>query len=219
MNGPALVARLGEGAAALVAFAARETVLAAIVFAAVYALTRALRRRSPRLYHTRWALVLLRLVLPPDLAAPWSARALAEGWLGSVGALGEIGARVPAARAFRIRGGAPGADAAGGAPSSAAQRGERQGSVPRWPTALAGVWLTGAKLAGALLFARRRLYRRAAASARPVADRRLVGLAEDWRLRLRVRRPVALRISDRGLAPYTVGLRPLRRLPLHQPRP
>ena len=98
-GGGALLLRLAEGSAALLTFAARETALAALVFGVVWALTRALRRALARLHYALWSLVLVRLVLPLGLAAPWSARALIARWLGSLGTGGAPGLAAPTAPA------------------------------------------------------------------------------------------------------------------------
>src|SRR5436190_15059216 len=64
----------------------REVLLSTVVFTTVLALTRLARgRRGPSLHHALWWLVLVRLLLPPGLASPWSAHL-------------PLGARVAAAR-------------------------------------------------------------------------------------------------------------------------
>ncbi len=55
---------------------AAEMFYAAVIFVVVALLTRCFRRASPRLLYALWGLVLLRLMLPPNLAAPWSLAAL-----------------------------------------------------------------------------------------------------------------------------------------------
>ena len=80
MSGGGWWSWVAEASAAVVAAAWREALFAGVVFAAVWVVCRVLRGASPRLHHGLWALVLLRLVLPVDLASPVSAGALLGRW-------------------------------------------------------------------------------------------------------------------------------------------
>ncbi len=218
--GEALWTRVAEASGAIAGFALRETVLAAIVFAVVLGLGRLLRERSPRLHYGLWALVLLRLLLPPGMASPLSLRAACDRWLPELFA---TGARTAEAAA---------PDAAGPAGfdrldlAAVLEGGPRSsGGVPEAvAVAAVGAWVLGAVLAGGLLLRRRRVYRRALGAAVPVTDPGFLALVARWRRRFRIRRPVALVIggfsSQRGdapdldLAPFTLGvLRPAIYLP------
>ncbi len=65
-----LAARVGDAAVRLLRVAAAELWLSTVVCLIVYAAVRLLRGRWPALEHALWALVLVRLILPPSLAHP-----------------------------------------------------------------------------------------------------------------------------------------------------
>ncbi len=169
-----------------------EMLYATVVFAVVALLARCFRRASPNLLYGLWGLVLLRLVLPPELAAPWSLASLgARIWLPLWSlANGAPGAMTPA----------PGAEVH--PPWHAPVTGHDAGTA----TALfAGAWAVAAICFAALLLRWRRRYVRLAAGAEtvrsPVAD----CLLERWRANLGIRRPVRLVTGTAAVEPFTVG--------------
>ena len=60
----------------LLLFLATEVVYSTILFALILVVTAAIGNRAPALRFWLWSLVLVRLVLPTDLASPLSARSL-----------------------------------------------------------------------------------------------------------------------------------------------
>ncbi len=179
--------------AQLVRLGGVEMLYATVVFAVVALLARGLRRASPRLLYGLWGLVLLRLVLPPDLATPWS--------------LASLGARIwlPV---WSIANGAPEAMA----PMPGAE------AHPPWhmpvtghdatgtaTTLLAGAWAVAAICFAALLLHRRRRYVRLAADAKTVRSPVANCLLERWRANLGIRRTVRLVTGSAPTEPFTVG--------------
>jgi len=158
---------------------------------------RLLRGRCPRLQLGLWTLVVMRLVLPTDLSAPWSLAALLS----------------PAATPSTMTPlGDGGASSVGSAPA-----GDLTSAARPTPGALALltiVWAVGATVTTGLLFGRRRRLRDHARNAEAIDDPRLLAQIERGRRALGVNRPVRLVASDVTGAPYTMGLlRPVIHLP------
>lgn len=194
---------LAEGAAALLAGAGWELLFSTLLFAAVALLVRLRPLTSPAVRQALWGLVLLRLVLPPELAAPGSARDLMERAVRlSAAFLGSSAAGVEEADG----GGLPiqGGQAGGLAPSPA----------PAWAPALVGLWLAGSLVCGLGLVRRRAVYRRLLQRSRPVGDPRVTALARRWRRRFGIRRRVRLVTAEAPISAFTSGLlRPVIFLP------
>lgn len=195
------VAWMSTAATALVGAGAREVVFSAVVFAVVWVLCRALRHRGPALRHALWALVFVRLLLPPGVSHPWSAGAIA-GYLWGGGPGGQPVSAGDAAALAALAAGP--AEAHGGemAPASG------------WALAIAVLWLGGVTLWLFFYERRCRRYRQVLREAKTLDDPRAAALAEGWAKRLRIRRRVALLTSAARVSPFTAGiLRPLIFLP------
>jgi murein DD-endopeptidase MepM/ murein hydrolase activator NlpD len=179
----------------------RQSLYATIVFAVVAALLLLLRPRDPGLRAALWALVLLRLVLPPGIAHPFALGALS----------GRLGAAWAPAQAT---GQAAGADLPATPAAARSEAAPAGAGAPTWQSALGACWLLGAAVLGLDQLRRRRRVQRALVEARSTTDGALRELAESWRRRLRVRRPVRLVSSAAPLGPFTTGvLRPVIFLP------
>lgn len=204
------VSSTAEWARHLARLASLEVLYSTLLFGVVCMLSWALRGRSPHLLYGLWGLVLLRLVLPPALALPFSARSIGEealraGWGWFAGATSAMG-------------------------TDASFTGARLStSVEKVPPASAGWlllvmgWAGGMAGVAITLARRRRACGRLLARARPVEDVQVLALLEQWRARLGVRRKVRLLTSEAPLSPLTVGsLRPIIFLPaavLQHPAP
>lgn len=164
---------------------------------------RALGRRLPGLRWSLWNLVLLRLVVPVDLSAPWGpgrvmARLLAE--------LGDRPLPAPAEAAASLALLPGGLSAADAAPPVTGPGG--------WILAAGLAWALGAGLSAAAWLRGRRRHRALASSAEPAREAWLDGCATAWRERLGVGRAVAVAVSDEAAQPFTLGiLRPVICLP------
>jgi len=163
-----------------------------LAFGVVFVVTRCLPRRYCRLRHLLWILVLLRLVLPPDLATPFSPWRI----VGVRAAARPVAERAaPGRQEVRVERAAGSVGAAVRAP----------GAVPVIPVVLAGLWVVGAALAGTALARRRRHFRGIAWRAEPASDQWLLARTDHWRAVLGVRRRVRLLGSEEITAPFTLG--------------
>ncbi len=187
-------------AARLFSVGLAEVALSSLVCIVVWALCRALRGRWPALQQSLWALVLLRLLLPPGLAHPYGLGALLARFEPTLSSTGDGVAGSP--ETVDCAGG----DCAGPAEASATRS--------AWPLVAVAGWA----IAGAMLAVRRR--RRVSAlrdllgAARPVTDARVLRLLERWRRHLGIRRQVRLLSAETRVSPFTLGsVRPLVFLP------
>ncbi len=171
---------------------------AALLLVAAAVVELVARGRWLRLRYALWSLVVLRLVLPPDLASPLSLRGLLEAsgasrWLlvllhkgGGEGSVATVGT-----------------SAASGGPAAAS-----------WPLIVFVAWLAGVAATLVLILRWRRHTGRVMAASRPVRSLRCLAAATRWRSRLGIRRPVRLLASRSCGSPFTVGtLRPAVVLP------
>ncbi len=179
---------------ATVAWLGWQSLAAGVVFVVVAVLARVLGRARPTIHGALWSLVLVRLVLPLDLASPVSLRALVDRLVGpepvhAIGGADEL----PTARSVGVVRSRPSLVASTLDPT----------------TLLAVVWIGGCAVVAARSLAARRRYRRVASAARHVTDDDLRALLDEARRRLGVRRVVRLGITDAPVAPFTLGvLRP-----------
>ncbi len=191
-----MIALLQADTALLLRVLAWETLFSTLLFLAVWPLSRILPPRFCRLRHLLWALVLVRLVLPPGLGAPWSAWNL----------VGVSGPDLPVmayhageAEVMEFLGATQ--------PSVGSSLAHRVAWVlgPAWSVPLALLWMLGVIAVAAALAARRRKYRAVARDATPATHADLLIKLEQWRSRMGVRRPVRLLLSDAVLSPFTIG--------------
>lgn len=188
---PPVVEALDAACGALVAGLARQSLYAAVAFALALPAARLLRRSPARVQAALWALVLLRLALPPDLSVPWSARALLAG-------------TTPAPEAAGLRFGAllgTGSLAPESLPGPQAPS-----HRPPWALLLTGGWLAGVAVTAVRLGRRRRGFQDLARRAVPVRDPEVLGRLEAFRRRVGVRRTVRLCAGDDGAPAFTVGV-------------
>ncbi len=208
----AMVSTAAELTRALAQLLGLELLYSTVLCGVVAGLAWVLRRRSPRLLYALWGLVLLRLVLPPALALPFSARSLVEralgtGWASSLTGLpGTEGlSEVSPEQAHRL-----------------APEASREPASWVWLLLLPG-WAVGASWVASALLRQRRQCRRLLGRAHPVEEARVLALLHQWRERLGIRREVRLLTSDAPLSPLTLGsFRPVIFLPeavLRHPEP
>lgn len=179
-----------ELAAALIAVAVRELVYGATLFAIVLALSWLLRGAAPSLRQALWGLVLLRLVLPVDLASPLSARGLTPLVVPAAGSL-ESGAGVEIV--------APGLMPGPG-------RGPATPAEAPWQLYVAVVWLVGVAVCGLAVSRRRRRYLAMVRDAESVRSPRVVALCRRWERALGLRRQLRVVTSTARHAPFAVGV-------------
>jgi murein DD-endopeptidase MepM/ murein hydrolase activator NlpD len=167
----------------------------------VLVLDRTLKRFGPGCRLALWALVFVRILLPPDFGAGWSPIAIARE---AVPDAAYEAAAVPLGMASHP-------------PSTHPIRVERPthsagfSMLYRW---LTGIWLAGAGWSLVRVARRRRRASAVARAARP-APPRLAAVSERWRNQWKVRRAVPMLVSDDAVGPFTVGtLRPVIVLPV-----
>jgi len=186
---------------------ARQALYATVLFALFAPLCALLVRRWPHraapLRSVLWTLVLLRLVLPPDLATPWSAGAWIDSWLNLGGAGAGFGVEPGLLHPALFEGSAPGVAATTVAPGLS------------WASLLGLLlWGTAALAVAALFLHRRRGFRELVAGSEAVSETSVLAIADHWRGRLGIRRTVRLVTASSQVAPFTLGsLRPVIFLP------
>ncbi len=180
----------------------RESLYVSVVFVVVFALSLVLRRRGPAIHLALWSLVFVRLVLPTDLAHPWSVG-------GAIERFRMLQAEEPIGNAI---GGVDGELIV--TESAPGFVGDFSGQAFGWRTGLALVWLVGFVIVG------RRQHRRLAVFQKVIgradaADQVSVRTdVERWRRMLGIRRSVRVVSSNDKAPPFTVGiLRPVIFLP------
>lgn len=175
----------------------RHMFYAAVAAAGAGAAIALLRIRSGAVREVLWGLVLLRLVLPTDLASPYSLRALA-----APAAAVTVPTRAAATPDPAVLPALPPSQPASPAPPSS------------WPAAPAIGWLLAAAVVLGLAASRWARFRSVARAASAVREQRVLDAANLLRARLGIGREVELRSSPTSLAPFTLGLwRPLIVLP------
>lgn len=193
----------------LVWAAGRQVLYATAVFVLVAPVCAWLVRRWPYraapLRAALWGLVLLRLILPPGLALPWSAGNL----LGDVfGELLDLSAPMLGEENGELH-------PPGGQTASPAASGSSPAHEPRWDLWLAlFCWGLGSSVVTGLFIHRRRGFADLARRGEPVARSSVQELAGRWRRRLRIRRSVRLVTAEAPVSPFTLGTwRPVVFLP------
>lgn len=168
----------------LVAALLAQSVYAAILFVVALVSSALLGHRMPHLRLVLWSLVLLRLVVPTGLFTPWSAGA----WVETLGLRQEIEVGV----------------APEWLPLSPASERRLDAAEPA-SIMIAIVWLSGSIVSFARW--RRQRMRHASALARSGEQRSgaLYELAQEWRRRFGIRRPVRLVVTDHVRVPFTTG--------------
>lgn len=193
---------------ALLSAVGRQVLYAAAVFVLVAPVCAVLVRRWPYraapLRSALWALVLLRLCLPLDLTLPWSAGAL----------LGDDAVSLfEAASLWDVETASPASTAV--VESTEVRAPSDPGPSLPWRLLLVlGVWGGGALVSIGVFARRRRRFRRLASAAEPVTGSLALEIAERWRGRLGIRRPVRLVSGAVSVSPFTLGsARPVLYLP------
>ena len=201
---PALVdgvEALDAAVTVLVTALGRQSLYAAVALVLALPAARLLRRAPGRVQAALWALVLLRLALPPDLAAPWSARSLLTEVPGD------------AVWAVRAPGFGPLLEAAPAVPPGHRPPGDGAARFP-WALFLASGWLAGVAATAGRLARGRRRFDTHLRQAAPVRDPEVLARFATFRCRLGIERPVRLLAGSTGAPPFTVGvLRPAVHVP------
>lgn len=184
----------------IVALLGRQLLYAAIACVLIGVLTKALRLRSPAWHIGLWSLVLLRLLLPPDLASPISVRAIVDRLV----PVDRVSDRIEhTLLAFTSPDAVVQTSPLIEQDSAAAPR---RAIRPSWQMIALACWLLG--MGGGLeLFLRKRSrYRALIRDALPVDEGPVAALLQECRAQFKVARPVRVVTSDRAVSPFTSGV-------------
>jgi beta-lactamase regulating signal transducer with metallopeptidase domain len=203
----------GDIAFGVVRFLGVQSLYAMVLFPLVLIMVKGCRGRHPGIQHGLWLLILLRLVLPPDMAAPWSAGHLIRSVVPH--ALSSDPLVSPVLRTAKHRPQpriAPPADSRPHPERHPENHGKRAeplslSELRRPALVVFGVWLMTAGLLLAQFCSKRRRYWRMARQARAVQDSAAQAILRDWCRRLDIRRPVSLRAAASDVPAFAIGLR------------
>ena len=205
-----------------------QSVYALVLFPLVWGLVKCCRGRYPRWQHGFWFLILLRLVLPPDMAAPWSAGHLVRSITPNI--ISQPFLSFPNAPPIFLDNQNPYAAPLFNAVILGAQNspGMVQGIDSRpatVPSSTAREWFYLIIFSGWLavvsfllvqFFRNRRRFWKIAGKGRSIKDSVVLDVVQTWRRRLHIRRRVKVKAVALGIPSFTIGLfRPVVVLPEH----
>ncbi len=183
--------------------AAWEILFSTLVFLVVFVLTRFLRGRAPSLSYFLWALVLVRLLLPPGFAHPLGLGTALDRWL-------EPSAQPPISP-MSLVGEIPAGVMEGG--SDAVGVGHPATAIP-WAAMILALWALGSIIVAWSLVRKRSAIRHLIREAVPIDDDGVLSHARSWQERLAIRRSVRWLATEAKVTPFTWGiLRPVVVLP------
>ncbi len=205
-----------------------QSLYALLLFPLVWGLVKCCRGRHPRWQHGFWFLILLRLVLPPDMAAPWSAGHLIRSMTPNMVSQ-PFFAFTNAPPIFsdkQNRYDAPLSNAvilsSQDSPGVVPAIDSRPAIFPS-PTAwerfcliIFSSWLAVVSLLLAQFVRNRRRFWKIAGNGRTIKDPVVLDIVQTWRRRLHIRRSVKAKAVALGIPCFTMGLfRPVVVLPEH----
>ncbi len=184
----------------IIRFMGLNLIYSGLLFAVALPVSVLLKKQKPIWRYGIWSLVMLRLLLPPDLNAPSSVRAVLDKadlfsnlWgtaLTESESAGNMDARFLAAGEVQT-GNSAGLDFQ---------------QPDTWVLTLAFFWVCGATLMLCLLLFGRRKFTLILKNAQPLADSQVVEYVNKWRQLVRVSRPVSVVVSSGYLTPFTSGV-------------
>ena len=218
---------LDEIAQAVLGILSVQSVYALVLFPLIWGLVKCCRGRYSRWQHGLWLLILLRLVLPPDMAAPWSAGHLIRSltpYLVSRPLIKSpqaplilpynqktLDASLPDAPSISDGQNAP------GKVTTIGNRPETIWSSHIWEwlcLIVCSAWLAAVSLLLALFFRKRLWFWKIAGKGRTVLDPALLIVVRTWRRRLHIQRTIGVKTVASNVPPFTIGLfRPVVVLP------
>jgi beta-lactamase regulating signal transducer with metallopeptidase domain len=183
---------------------AAQSLYAAVAAVAVFAVLKLWRPRHPVWAVALWSLVLIRFVMPVDVAAPWTARSVAERgsqtWLMRDYAAIQKRQRPLMAQEITVR-------ASAGSGGAVAHAAVRPAPPPAdWRTAALALWALGASLLLTRLALAWQKLKTILSRATAVVPEPLTLATDMWRVRLGVRRPVRLLVSPDSHGAFTTGV-------------
>ena len=217
-----------EIAQAVLGILSLQSIYTLVLFPIVWGLVKCCRGRSPRWQHSLWLLILLRLILPPDMAAPWSAGNLIRSLTPDAVSRQFLAFpdenlilqdhRKPLAASFSDNFTPDGQNPSGMVPKTGSRRASVPSATPLKSLSLmiCCAYFTVVTLLLILFFRTRRKFWKIARQAKTVRDPAVLDIIRTWRRRLRIRRDIEVKAADSEVPTYTMGLfRPVVILPEH----
>jgi len=220
--------RPDEIAQAFLAILTLNSCYALVMFPLIWGLAKCCRGRYPRWQHGLWLLILFRLVLPSDMATPWSASQLIRSLTPHTVPHQYLafpyesrilqGHQKPLSASISESFVPDGLDPSGMVKTIDGTR----ATVPS-PTLLkwlcliiCGSYFLVVTLLLVLFLHTRRRFWKTAKQGKAVQDPAVLDIVRDWRRRLHIRRPIEVKVVVSDVQTYTLGLfRPVIVLPEH----
>lgn len=189
-----LIAQISGNSQLMVLFLTKQSIAAMLLVLPLGLVWLLYREKRLWIEGAIWCIFLFRLILPVTPESEFGLQALLQKWQMPLGAsimqVNWLEDDLPHSPLDC-------ADGAGGTQSS--------NSTPRFLLLFAG-WILGAAVVSAVLYSRRRHYRRILRSAAAVDDADLLRHVDLWRQRFGIGRSVSIVVSDRTTAPFTMGM-------------
>ncbi|MCG8608016.1 M56 family metallopeptidase [bacterium] len=211
------VAALEAISMTFVTFMGKEILYSSILFIVVFAITNIFKKKSPYLHYGLWALVFVRLILPPDWSLSFSARsffdrinveksrAVETSWVAS-----QPVARDAHSQATKGSVTKDGTLSAG----NAAEPTTGLRTHGTWQMVAFLAWAVGSLILVVVFLKRHAFYLRVVRRSNPVSDSRVLKIAQVWQGRFKIKRQIRLVTTDAFLSPFTLGVfRPVVYLP------
>ena len=205
-----------------------QSIYALVLFPIVWGLVKCCRGRSPRWQHSLWLLILLRLILPPDMAAPWSAGNLIRSITPDAVSRQFLAFpyetqifqdhRKLLAASLADDFTPDGQNPSGMVPKIDSRRASVSSSttLKRLSLMICCAYFTVVTLLLVLFLRTRRRFWKIARQGKTVRDPAVLDLIRTWRRRLHIRRAIVVKAVDSDVPTYTMGLfRPVVVLPEH----
>ncbi len=220
--------RPDEIALAVLSILSVQSLYVLVLFPPIWGLVKCCRGKYPRWQHGLWFLLLLRLMLPPDMAVPWSAGHLIRSLTPDM-----------VSRPFFAFPHAPlivqdhqkliavslpdvfitnGQNSPGMVPTIASRPAMNPSltALEWFCFIIYCTYFTVVSLLLVLFFCKRRRFWKIARQGKAVLDPAALDIVRIWRRRLHIRRTVKIKVVSSDMPPFTIGLfRPLLVLPEH----
>jgi murein DD-endopeptidase MepM/ murein hydrolase activator NlpD/beta-lactamase regulating signal transducer with metallopeptidase domain len=200
MNSSA-IAWLDQAGNAVLPFLLRQTLLSSILFVIVLILVRIFQKSAPLFHLGLYALVLVRLVLPPDFSLPFSGRGILDA--SGLSGLFSIGASAVSASQTET------VDSDYSLGEETGETGPFSGDTRSFPWAAAvfTIWMAGVLVLSVVMCRRLIAFRRITRQSVAPAGDSIAEAVERWKRMYGIRRPVRIVTSDLCLSPFTLGVR------------
>ena len=201
-----------------------QSIYAMLLFPLVWGLVKCCRGRHPRWQHGLWFLILLRLILPPDMAAPWSAGHLIRSITPDL-----VSRPLPYASLIfldhqKLISPLPDSFISDNQNSTEmttvmgikSAKIASSSAIGRLYLIVCSLWLAVVSLLIMIFIRKRHKFWKIARKGQSVLDPTVLGFVQTWRKRLHISRTVRVKEVVSNVPPFTIGLfRPVVALPRH----